>query len=152
MLRGKCATARIDAAMQKLCAVSRLQVHGPRYGEFNREPAMRCDKSKILLAITIAVLAAMAGCAAAPATIVPAGNDGYQLKISGARFESQADTNIKALSMASEYCAKMGRNLLFRRSNESSDHSWGPKQEDLTFVCSDANDAELVRASVQREP
>jgi len=113
---------------------------------------MRCDKSKRVSAMSVAVAAALAGCATAPSVIVPAGNDGYQLKISGARYESQADTNIKALSIASEYCAKMGKKLLFRQSNESGDHSWAPKQEDLTFVCSDANDAELVRASVQREP
>jgi hypothetical protein len=110
------------------------------------------DKSKRVLAMTIVAMAALAGCAAAPSTIVPAGDDGYQLRISGARFESQADINIKALGIANEYCAKMGKNLLFRQSNESGERSWSPKQEDLTFVCSDANDPELVRASVQRDP
>jgi hypothetical protein len=138
--------------MQKLCAVSRLQVHGARYRECNRETVMRDDRSKRVLALTIAAMAALAGCAASPSTIVPAGNDGYQLRVSGARFESQADTNIKALAIANEYCAKMGKNLLFRQSNESGERSWSAKQEDLIFVCSDANDPELVRASVQRDP
>jgi hypothetical protein len=112
---------------------------------------MRGDKSKRVLAMTVAAMATLAGCAAVPSTIVPAG-DGYQLRISGSRFESQADTNIKALGIANEYCAKMGKNLLFRQSNESGERSWSTKQEDLTFVCSDANDPELIRASVQRDP
>jgi hypothetical protein len=138
--------------MPKLCAVSRLEVHGARYRECKRESLMRGDKSKRVLAITMAAVAALAGCAAAPSTIVPAGNDGYQLRVSGARFESQADTNIKALAIANEYCAKMGKNLLFRQSKESGERGWSEKQEDLTFVCSNANDPELVRASVQRDP
>jgi len=69
------------------------------------------------------------------------------LSVSGARYESQADTNIKALAIASDYCAKQDKHLLFRQSTESGEHSWAPKQENLTFVCSDANDPEMVRAS-----
>ena len=102
--------------------------------------------------MAIAASAALAGCAAAPSKVVPAANDAYQLRVSGARFESQADTNAKALAIASDYCARMGKNLLFRQSIESGERSWAPKQEDLTFVCSDANDPQLVRASVQRDP
>lgn len=113
---------------------------------------MRRDKCIGVLAVACAALAALVGCASAPSGVVPAGNDAYQLRVSGARFESQADTNIKALGIASEYCAKMDKSLLFRQSIESGEHSWDPKQEDLTFVCSDANDPELVRASVQRDP
>ncbi len=108
---------------------------------------MRRDKSNRVLAAAIAALAGLAGCAAAPPGVVPAANDAYQLRVSGARYESQADTNIKALAIASEYCAKLDKHLLFRQSTESGEHSWAPKQEDLTFVCSDANDPELVRAS-----
>jgi hypothetical protein len=123
-----------------------------RYRKFTKESVMRCDRSKRIVAMAMAASAALAGCAAAPSKVVPAENDAYQLKVSGARFESQADTNIKALAIAREYCAKMSKNLLFRQSTESGEHSWEPKQEGLTFVCSDANDPELVRASVQRNP
>jgi len=110
------------------------------------------DKGNRVLAVAVAALAALAGCASAPPSVVPAGNDAYQLRVSGARFESQADTNIKALGIASDYCAKMDKRLLFRQSTESGEHGWEPKQEDLTFVCSDANHPELVRVSAPRDP
>jgi type IV pilus biogenesis protein CpaD/CtpE len=112
---------------------------------------MRRDKSNSLLALATAALAALAGCASAPPSVVPAANDAYQLRVSGARYESQADTNIKALAIASDYCAKLDKHLLFRQSTESGEHSWAAKQEDLTFVCSDANDPELVRANAPRD-
>jgi hypothetical protein len=140
---------RFEKDVQKLCAASRLQGRRARYRQLDKESVMRRDKSNRVLALAIAVLAGLAGCAAAPPSVVPAGNDAYQLRVSGARYESQADTNIKALAIASDYCAKLDKHLLFRQSTESGEHSWAPKQEDLTFVCSDANDPELVRASAQ---
>jgi hypothetical protein len=102
-----------------------------------------------LLGIT--AFAALSGCAAAPPSVVAAG-DAYHLSVSGARWESQADTNLKALTAANDYCANQGKHLMFRESTESGDHSWEPKQEDLTFVCMDAKDPGYMRASVQHDP
>jgi len=96
--------------------------------------------------------AAMAGCATAPSGVVPAGQDGYKVSVLGARYETQADTNLKALSVANEYCEKMSRHVMFRQSVESSEHSWSPKQEDLTFVCMDAKDPAYMRAAVEHAP
>jgi hypothetical protein len=132
---------------QKLCAASRLRGRRARYRELDKESVMRRDESIRVLASAIAALAGLAGCASAPPGVVAVGNDAYQLRVSGARYESQADTNIKALAIASNYCAMQDKHLLFRQSTESGEHSWAPKQENLTFVCSDANDPELVRAS-----
>lgn len=100
---------------------------------------------------TAIAASALAGCAAAPPNVVAAG-DAYRLRVSGARFESQADTNTKALAIASDHCAKMGKRLMFRQSSESGERSWEPKLEELTFICSEANDADFVHVSVQREP
>jgi putative hemolysin len=97
---------------------------------------MQSGKRKRVFAII--AFTALAGCASAPPKVVPAGNDAYRLSVSGARYESQADTNLKALNIASDYCAKLGKHLMFRQSIESGEHSWDPKQEDLTFVCSGA--------------
>jgi hypothetical protein len=95
-------------------------------------------RGKINRVLAIFAFAGLAGCASIPANVVAAGNDAYRLSISGARYESQAATNSKALNIASDYCAKMGKHLMFRQSTESGEHSWDPKQEDLTFVCIDA--------------
>jgi hypothetical protein len=111
---------------------------------------MRYDKTHHCWAI--AAVAALAGCASAPPAVIPAGNDAYQLSVSGARYESQADTNLKALNAANDYCGKLAKHLMFRQSTETGDHSWEPKQEDLTFVCVDAKDPAYMRASVQRDP
>ena len=106
------------------------------------------DKIRLL---GIAACAALAGCAAAPPTVSAVG-DAYELNVSGARWESQADTNLKALAAAGDYCGKQGKHLMFRESTEVGDHSWEPKQEDLTFVCMDSRDPQYMRASVPREP
>ena len=94
---------------------------------------------------------ALAGCATAPTGVVPAG-DAYHVSVYGARYETQADTNLKALSVANEYCDKMAKHVMFRQSAETSEHSWSPKQEDLTFVCIDAKDPSYMRAAVEHAP
>jgi hypothetical protein len=100
----------------------------------------------------IAAFAALVGCAATAPAVVPAGGDAFRVQVSGARYETQADTNLRALNVADAYCDKLAKHVMFRQSSESSEHSWSPKQEDLTFVCMDAKDPAYMRASVEREP
>jgi hypothetical protein len=95
---------------------------------------------------------ALTGCAATSPNVVPAGEGAYQLSVSGTRYETQADTNLKALSSANDFCDKQGKHLMFRQSTEAGDHIWSPKREDLTFVCMDANNPAYMQASVKRDP
>jgi hypothetical protein len=95
---------------------------------------------------------AMAGCASAPTGVLPAGQDAYHVSVFGARYETQTDTNLKALGMANLYCDQMGKHVMFRQSTESGAHAWSPKQEDLTFVCMDTKDPAYMRAAVERDP
>jgi hypothetical protein len=102
---------------------------------------------------TIGIMAsALAGCATAPSGVVPAGQDVYHVSVFGARYETQADTNLKALKVANEYCNRMAKHVMFRQSTETSEHAWSPKQEDLSFVCMDAKDPAYMRAAVERDP
>lgn len=94
---------------------------------------------------------AVAGCATSPNKVTLIGSEGYQVSVNGARWESQADTNFKAVVLANDYCDKMGKQLLFRQSTESGEHSWSAKREDLTFVCTDGNDPAYMRAGLKRE-
>lgn len=96
--------------------------------------------------------ASMAGCAATSSGVVPAGQDAYHVTAMGARYETQTDTNLKALLVAGQYCDQMGKHVMFRQSTETSEHAWSPKQEDLTFVCMDANDPGYMRAAVEHGP
>jgi hypothetical protein len=96
--------------------------------------------------------AAVTGCASTPTGVVPAGQDAYNVSVFGARYETQTDTNLKALSVANQYCEQLGKHVMFRQSTESSEHAWSPKQEDLTFVCMDAKDPSYMRAAVERDP
>ena len=101
----------------------------------------------------IGILAStLAACATAPGGVVPAGQDAYHVSVFGARYETQADTNLKALRVAGEYCDKMAKHVMFRQSAETSEHAWSPKQEDLTFVCMDAKDPAYMRAAVEHNP
>jgi hypothetical protein len=101
----------------------------------------------------IGILAStLAGCATAPGGVAPAGQDAYHVSVFGAGYETQADTNLKALRVAGEYCDKMTKHVMFRQSAETSEHAWSPKQEDLTFVCMDAKDPAYMRAAVEHNP
>ncbi|HEX3949193.1 MAG TPA: hypothetical protein VHW95_05020 [Steroidobacteraceae bacterium] len=95
--------------------------------------------------------AAMAGCASAPSGVIPASESAYHVSAVGARYETQTDTNLKALNVANQYCDQMGRHVMFRQSTETSAHAWSPKQEDLTFVCMDAKDPAYMRAAVEQD-
>jgi hypothetical protein len=97
------------------------------------------------------VAAALAGCATAPTGVIPSGQDAYHVSVFGARYETQTDTNLKALAVANEYCDKTAKHVMFRQSTETSEHSWSPKQEDLTFVCMDAKDPAYMRAAVEQQ-
>ena len=96
--------------------------------------------------------ATLAGCASTTPGVVPVDPDAYRLSVSGERYQTQADINYKALTAANEYCDKLSKHMMFRQSTESSEHSWSPKREDLTFVCMDEKDPAYMRASVEREP
>jgi hypothetical protein len=105
--------------------------------------------SRLLLSVCVA--AALVGCATSPDKVAAVGQDGFHVSVTGARWESQADTNFKAMMLANNYCDKMGKQLLFRQSQESGDHAWSSKREDLTFVCMDSNDPAYMRAGLKRE-
>lgn len=100
---------------------------------------------------SVAVVA-LAGCAATAPGVVSVGEDAFRVRVVGARYETQTDTNLRALSAADAYCDRLAKHVMFRQSVESSEHSWSPKQEDLTFVCMDAKDPAYMRAGVEREP
>lgn len=110
---------------------------------------MKSRKSQWMFGIVAA--GAMAGCASTPAGVLPAGQDAYHVSVFGARYETQTDTNLKALSVANQYCDQMGKHVMFRQSTETNAHAWSSKQEDLTFVCMDAKDPAYMRAAVERD-
>lgn len=111
---------------------------------------MKSRKSQWMFGIIAS--GAIAGCASTPAGVLPAGQDAYHVSVFGARYETQTDTNLKALSVANQYCDQAGKHVMFRESTESSAHAWSPKQEDLTFVCMDAKDPAYMRAAIERDP
>ena len=96
-------------------------------------------------------LASLSGCAATREAVTPVNDDAYHVHTTGARYETQADTNLKALTAANEYCGTQGKQLLFRQSIETAEHAWSPKAEDLTFVCIDAKDPSYMNAANRRD-
>ncbi len=95
--------------------------------------------------------ASLVGCASTRPEVTPMGDDAYHVRTSGARFETQADTNFQALTVAIEYCGSQNKQLMFRQSTETAAHAWSPKAEDLTFVCLDAKDPGYMNASTRRD-
>ena len=103
------------------------------------------------LLILVVAVAAVAGCVTVPSTVVPIGKDTYQLSMTGVGFATQANTNVKALKAASEYCEKLGKHLVFQRNAESGVYGWSPRQSNLTFLCLDANDPDYKHAPAQAD-
>jgi hypothetical protein len=96
-------------------------------------------------------LASLAGCAATREPVSQVSDDAYHVRTTGARYETQADTNLKALTAANDYCGTQGKQLLFRQSVETAEQAWSPKAEDLTFVCIDAKDPSYMNAANRRD-
>lgn len=95
--------------------------------------------------VAIAVLGALiAGCATIGSDVVPVGKDTYQMSMTGVGFATQANTNIKALKAANDYCDKLGKHMVPKTSAESGVYGWSPRQDNLVFMCLDANDPRYV--------
>jgi hypothetical protein len=109
---------------------------------------MRQSKLHSLLGLITA--ASLCGCAATRPAVTPVADDSYHVRTTGARFESQADTNFKALVSANEFCGTQSKQLMFRQSTETAEHAWSPKAEDLVFVCIDAKDPGYMNAATRR--
>jgi hypothetical protein len=93
----------------------------------------------------IALAAALASCATVGSDVVPVGKDTYQLSMTGVGFATQANTNIKALKAANDYCSKMNKHMVPQHSAESGVYGWSPRQDSLVFRCLDENDPAYVR-------
>jgi hypothetical protein len=92
----------------------------------------------------VALITSLSGCATIGSEIVPVGKDTYQLSMTGVGFATQANTNIKALKAANEYCAKMNKHMVPRNSAESGVYGWSPRQDSLVFMCLDETDPAYV--------
>ena len=90
---------------------------------------------------SIAVLGTLiAGCATIGSDVVPVGKDTYQMSMTGVGFATQANTDIKALKAANDYCNKLNKHMVPKTSAESGVYGWSPRQDNLVFTCLDAND------------
>ena len=86
------------------------------------------------------ISALLAACVTVGSDVVPVGKDTYQLSMTGVGFATQANTNIKALKSANDYCAKLGKHMVPANSAESGVYGWSPRQDNLVFKCLDEND------------
>ena len=96
--------------------------------------------TRILILLTLVLTA----CATIGSDVVPVGKDTYQLEMTGVGFATQANTNVKALKAANEYCTKLGKHMVPKNSTESGVYGWSPRQDNLVFMCLDENDPAYV--------
>lgn len=88
----------------------------------------------------------MAGCVTVGSKPVQVGKDTYQMSMTGVGFATQANTNIKALTRAGEYCSSMGLHMVPKNSAESGVYGWSPRQDNLVFMCLRSDDPRYVNA------
>ena len=75
---------------------------------------------EVKLALLIALTSVLvAGCVTVGSDVVPVGKDTYQMSMTGVGFATQANTNVKALKAANDYCNKMGKHMVPQHSAES---------------------------------
>lgn len=83
----------------------------------------------------IGTLSLIAGCVTIPSKVIEIGPDTYSLNMTGVGFATQGNTNIKALTQASDYCAAMHKRLNVQQNTENGVYGWSPRQSTLTFQC-----------------
>jgi len=72
------------------------------------------------------------------------------MSMTGVGFATQANTNIKALKAANDYCSKIGRHMVPQHSSESGVYGWSPRQNSLVFMCVDENSPAYTQVKGQR--
>jgi hypothetical protein len=93
-----------------------------------------------------AILLPLSGCVTMGSQVVPVGKDTYQLSMTGVGFATQANTNIKALAAANDYCVRLGKRMIPKASGEAGVYGFSPRQDDLVFLCLDVNDPRYTDA------
>ena len=96
-------------------------------------------------------LAMVSGCATSTGP-VPIGKDTYMIAIGGKSVQSGGTLKARAFKEGAEFCQAQGEHLQVV-STQQRDMSFGrdPNAE-VQFMCLDANDAELARPKLQRDP
>jgi hypothetical protein len=94
------------------------------------------------------LLLGLAGCVTVGSDVVPIGKDTYQMSMTGVGFATQANTNIKALKRANEYCAKLNKHMVPQHSAESGVYGFSPRQNNLIFYCVDENDPRYNNSAI----
>lgn len=88
----------------------------------------------------IALCAALTGCVTVGSKPVEVGPDTYQMSMTGVGFATQANTNMKALEAAGDFCTQRGLHMVPKNSSESGVYGWSPRQDSLVFMCLRADD------------
>jgi hypothetical protein len=105
------------------------------------------------IVVVVAVVAGLGACVTVPSKIVSIGPDTYSLNMTGVGFATQGNTNIKALSQASEFCEAQGhKKLLVKTSAENGVYGWSPRQSMLTFQCLSADNPAYVQSLAAKAP
>jgi hypothetical protein len=97
-----------------------------------------------------AVVAVTAGCVTMGSHPVAVGQDTYQLSMTGVGFATQANTNMKALHQAADFCSQRGLHMVPKDSSESGVYGWSPRQDSLVFMCLRSDDPRYVNAAAMR--
>ncbi len=88
----------------------------------------------------------LAGCVTVGSDVVPVGKDTYQMSMTGVGFATQANTIIKALKSANDYCNKLSKHMVPQQSSEAGVYGFSPRQDSLVFMCVSENDPAYTRA------
>jgi hypothetical protein len=96
------------------------------------------------------LLAAASGCVST-SEIVPAGKEGYMISGAANGGAVSGQSIIAATMQANEYCAKQGKVMQIRNTNNGGSAGWGGEHSNLIFSCLAVDDPEYARPNLRKD-
>jgi hypothetical protein len=84
--------------------------------------------------------------------IVPAGKDSYLVTGAANGGMESGKSMIAATKAANQYCGKMNKVMIIRRTDTGGSAGFGGEHSNLIFSCVDENDPEYQRPNLRKDP
>lgn len=101
--------------------------------------------------IILGFAALLAGCVSS-SEIVPAGKDSFIVTGAANGGMEGGKSLIAATKAANQYCAKLSKVMIIRRTDTGGSAGFGGEHSNLIFSCVDENDAEYQRPNLRKDP
>jgi len=104
------------------------------------------------LIVCLLSIASVAACGVTTTEVVPAGKDSYMIAGTATGSIAAGRSLVAATKAANEYCAKLSKVMIIRRTDEGGSAGFGGEHSNLIFSCVNENDPEYQRPDLRKDP